>query len=104
EGRPLRFIGVNIRGLVHYGDGRTLPHATRAHAREQIHAARAMGARVIRVFLPSIHATPQETIERLRSLIELLRAEAPDVYLLPALCNLYQDVEFRIPGDDGFYE
>ena len=103
-GRPLRFIGVNIRGLVHYGDGRTLPFATRDHAREQIRAARAMGVRVIRVFLPSIHADAATTIERLRSLIELMRAEASDVYLLPALCNLYQDVEFRIPGDDPFYE
>ncbi|MCC6457490.1 MAG: peptidoglycan DD-metalloendopeptidase family protein [Caldilineaceae bacterium] len=103
-GRPLRFVGVNIRGLVHYGDGRTLPFATRDHAREQIHAARSMGGRVIRVFLPSIHTDAQGTIERLRSLLDLLRAEAGDVYLLPALCNLYQDVEFRIPGDDGFYE
>lgn len=103
-GRPLRFIGVNIRGLVHYGDGRTLPYATRDHAREQVRAARAMVARVIRVFLPSIHADAAATIERLRGVIALLRAEAPDVYLLPALCNLYHDVEFRIPGDDRFYE
>ena len=102
--RALRFIGVNIRGLVHYGDGRTVPHATRDHIREQIQAARAMGVRVIRVFLPSIHADTQTTINRLRSLIEMLRAEIPDIYLLPALCNLYHDVEFRIPGDDHFYE
>ena len=104
EGRPLRFIGVNIRGIVHYGDERTLRFATRDHAREQLRAAREMGARVIRVFLPSIHADTPATIERLRSLLELVRAEAPNITVLPALCNLYQDVEFRIGGDDPFYE
>lgn len=103
DGRVLRFVGVNIRGLVHYGDPRTLPHATRDDAREQIRAARAMGARVIRVFLPSVHADTPATIERLRATIGLLKEEAPDAYLLPALCNFYRDVEFRIPGDDGFY-
>lgn len=103
DGRPLRFIGVNIRGLVHYGDGRTLPFTTRDHAREQLRAARALGARVIRVFLPSIHADAATTLTRLRALLDLMAAEAPDMYILPALCNLYHDVELRIPGDDGFY-
>jgi murein DD-endopeptidase MepM/ murein hydrolase activator NlpD len=104
DGRPLRFIGVNVRGIVHYGDERTLPYTTRDHAREQIRAARAMGARVMRVFLPSVHADTATTIERLAALLEVVRAEAPDLYVLPALCNLYQDVELRVPGDDGFYE
>jgi hypothetical protein len=104
DGRPLRFIGVNVRGLVHYGDGRTLPFTTREHVREQVRAARAMGGRVIRVFLPSVHADALTTVARLREVLEVLRAEANDMYLLPALCNLYQDVELRVPGDDPFYE
>ncbi|MFN2202508.1 MAG: peptidoglycan DD-metalloendopeptidase family protein [Caldilineaceae bacterium] len=102
-GQALRFIGVNVRGLVHYGDGTTLPHTTLEHRREQIRAARDIGARVIRVFLPNVKISPLETVERLRDLIVLLKEEAPGVYLLPSLSNLYSDVPFRVPGDDGFY-
>jgi murein DD-endopeptidase MepM/ murein hydrolase activator NlpD len=103
-GLPVRFIGLNIRGLVHYGDGRTLPATSDGHRREQVRAARDLGARVLRVFLPSEHATPQQAAERLASLIALVKEEAPGIYLLPALANLYRDVPFRVPGDDGFYE
>lgn len=100
--RPFRFIGVNIRGLVHYGDRRTLEHATEAHRREQLAAAYDMGARVVRVFLPSMHATSDQTVERLGQVLAVA-AEFPGLYLLPALTNLYADVPFRVPGDDGFY-
>ncbi|MEZ4736796.1 MAG: NBR1-Ig-like domain-containing protein [Caldilineaceae bacterium] len=100
--RPFRFIGVNIRGLVHYGDRQTLQHATEAHRREQLAAAYDMGARVVRVFLPSMHASPAQTIARLDQVLTLM-ADFPGLYLLPALSNLYADVPFRIPGDEGFY-
>lgn len=100
--RPFRFIGVNIRGLVHYGDPLTLAHATDAHRREQLTAAYDMGARVVRCFLPNMHATPAQTIDRLAQVLALL-AEFPGLYLLPALANLYADVPFRVPGDEGFY-
>ncbi|MCH5378218.1 MAG: hypothetical protein JJ992_30040, partial [Planctomycetes bacterium] len=102
--QALRFVGVNVRGLVHYGDGSTLPHTTHEHQREQIRAARDMGARVLRVFLPNANLPAQETVERLRTVIALIKEEAPDLYLLPALSNLYSDVPFRVPGDDGFYQ
>lgn len=100
--RPFRFIGVNIRGLVHYGDRRTLEHATEAHRREQLAAAYEMGARVVRVFLPSMHATAGQTVERLSQVLALA-AEFPGLYLLPALTNLYADVPFRVAGDERFY-
>ena len=100
---PFRFIGVNVRGLVHYGDPQTLQWATEGHRAEQLQAAYDMGARVVRVFLPSIHATPQQTEDRLRSLVALVKARFPGLYILPALCNLYADVPFRVPGDDAFY-
>ena len=99
----LRFVGVNIRGIVHYGDGRTLEHTNDGHRGEQLRAARDMGARVVRVFLPSVNADIDATLAGLRRVIEIMRAETPELYLLPALCNLYADVPFRVPGDDGFY-
>ena len=103
SGRRLRFIGVNIRGLVHYGDGRTLQFTSDGHRGEQLRAARDLGARVVRVFLPCVHADAAQTAAGLRRVLEIMRAETPNLYLLPALSNLYADVPFRVRGDDGFY-
>jgi len=100
--RAFRFIGVNVRGLVHYGDRRTLEHASEGHRREQLAAAYDMGARVVRVFLPSMHASPAQTIDRLAQVLALA-ADFPGLYILPALSNLYADVPFRVAGDEGFY-
>jgi len=99
----LRFIGVNIRGIIHYGDARTLEHTNDGHRGEQLRAARDMGARAVRVFLPSVNVDIDATLAGLRRVIEIMRAETPELYILPALSNLYADVPFRVRGDDGFY-
>ncbi len=57
---------------------------------------------MVRVFLPSIHATPQQTEDRLRSLVALVKARFPGLYILPALCDLYADVPFRVPGNERY--
>ncbi len=99
-GRRFRFVGVNLRGLVHYGKQ---PGRPSADARTQLSAARGMGARVVRVFAPHREVSVDETVRRLRELLNMMHAEFPDMYLILALCNLYGDVDFRVPGDDGAY-
>ena len=103
QGRTFRFIGVNARGLVHYGDASTLQYSQAGQQAEQLQAAYDMGARVVRIFLPSIHAPVDPTIDRLRALVQLVHERFPGLYILPAFANLYADVPFRIPGDEGFY-
>lgn len=103
NGHTFSFVGVNIRGLAHYGDTQTLPYSTPQHREEQLQAAYDMGARVVRIFLPSMHANADATVDRLRTVIELVRSRFPGMYILPALCNLYADVPFRVPGDEAFY-
>jgi hypothetical protein len=96
DGRRFRFMGVNLRGLVHYG----LNDPVRfADARQQLKAAREMGARVVRVFAPHVDISAEDTINRIRGLLGLMQAEFPDMYLVVALSNLYSDVAFRVPGD-----
>jgi len=102
DGRVLRFIGVNVRGLVWYGSGRTLPFTQPGHRQEVLDRAREMGARVVRVFLPCVNASTQETIERLGAALEL--AGERGLYILPAFVDFYSTTDFRIPGDDHFYE
>ncbi len=97
--RSFKFIGVNLRALAHYGTPQ-MPHA-RAH--EQLTAARDMGVRVVRIFLPHRELAPEEAEARLAGLLDLLKRDFPEMRLIVALTNLYGDVGFDVPGDLGFY-
>ncbi len=105
NGRKFRFVGVNLRGLAHYG----LSDPVRgANAADQLQAARDMGARVVRIFLPHAQVPAEETRSRLIGLLKLMEERFNDMYLIIALANLYGNVDFRIPGDKqdnggGFY-
>lgn len=103
-GCKYRFIGVNLRGLAHYG----LSDPVRgANAADQLQAAHDMGARVVRIFLPHAQVSVDDTRGRLRNLLQLMEQRFGDMYLIVALANLYDDVDFRVPGDkrdpDGGY-
>ncbi len=102
NGRVFRFIGVNLRGLVWYGSGHTLPASTSGYRGESLDRTREMGARVVRVFLPSHKGSTQETIERLGQALAL--AGDRGLYILPAFVNYYSDTEFYLPGDLYLYE
>jgi len=101
--RFFRFIGVNLRGLIYYGSGLTnmLQYTTTAHRQETIAQAHEMGARVVRVFLPCINASAQQTIALLRATLDLL--DDYNIYLIPAFVDFYKSTDFRIAGDDAFY-
>ena len=98
-GRSFQFVGVNLRGLAHYGT-ETMPYAS---MRDQLAAAREVGVRVVRIFLPSAKVSFEENKNRLGRLIDVMKREFPEMYLIVALSNLYSDVDFRVPGDDPFY-
>lgn len=105
NGRKFRFIGVNLRGLAHYGLSDPVGGA---NAADQLRAARDMGARVVRIFLPHAQVSAEETRSRLIGLLKMMEERFNDMYLIVALCNLYGNVDFRIPGDKrddggGFY-
>lgn len=104
KGRPARFIGVNIRGLVHYGhDPAYFPYAPKVHQIQQLQRAVEMNARLVRVFLAHKEATPAQVEARLREVLALIKQNFPSVYLLPVLTNLYSDVPFYVRGDEAFY-
>lgn len=105
NGHPQRFIGVNIRGLIHYGqDPDYFQLAPIEHRAIQLQSAKEMNARLVRVFLAHNDATPVEIECRLRDTLDLMKAQYPEMYLLPALTNLYKDVPFYVQGDEKFYD
>lgn len=106
NGHPLRFIGVNLRGLVHYGDQAMLRFSEPNDRLEQLQKASDMGARVVRVFLPSDRAevTTEVTITRLKELFQIMRDNRLDhMRLIIALTNFYDDTPFAVQGDKPRY-
>lgn len=103
NGRIFRFVGVNLRGLVYYGAGLTtmLKYTEAKHREECLQRASDMGAKVVRVFLPCVNASAQQTIAHLRTTLDA--AGSRGLYLIPALVDFYKSTDFRIPGDDHFY-
>lgn len=105
KGKPMRFIGANIRGLVHYGhDPDYFAHAPNGHRHQQLHAANNMNACLARLFLAHKDATPEQIEGRLREVLALIKQHFPNIYLLPTFTNLYDDVPFYVRGDEKFYE
>ncbi|MGD9369526.1 MAG: hypothetical protein PVH87_27700, partial [Desulfobacteraceae bacterium] len=104
KGKPARFIGANIRGLIHYGhDPQDLPHTFPEHQTKQLQEAAIMNARLVRVFLAHKNATPAQVESRLRHVLSMIKQNFPDIYLLPAFTNLYSDVPFYVQGEGNFY-
>ncbi len=104
NGQEFRFVGVNLRGLVHYGaDKPVLEHSNKEDRKRQLAVARRLGARVVRVFLAASNAPPQDIGERLAEVLELLEDRFRDMYLILCFTDLYINTPFHPKGDDRFY-
>lgn len=100
------FIGVNLRGLLHYGgpewqSDNFLQHSRREEIDIQLQQAREMGARVVRVFAACKHVSPEEVGNRLQHVLNI--CQRLEMYVIAALTDLYQNTPFHPQGDDEFY-
>lgn len=101
DGRAYRFVGMNIRGLVHYGGGDgALPYTNLGHIDENLAGAAGMGCRVVRVFAANKNITHQEAVNRLGYALD--RANAYGIKLIIALTD-FCPTAFHPQGDDGYY-
>ncbi len=101
DGQSYRFIGMNIRGLVHYGGGDALPYSNLGHIEENLAGAAGFGCRVARVFAANKHISHQEAVNRLGYALD--RAHAHGIKLIIALTDFY-NTPFHPQGDDGYYQ
>lgn len=102
NGKALRFVGVNIRGLLHYGDSRLLRHSHHTHAGIQLRGAQEMGAQVVRVFGANRHLGVEDTGNRLQQALDQVAAH--EMYLLFSFTDVHHDTGFNVPGDERFYQ
>jgi endo-1,4-beta-mannosidase len=102
NGQPIRFVGANTRGMVHYGDPDILGGHTRQGDRQaQLDAVSRMGGRVVRVFLANHRRSASVVADRLAQTLQLL--DARDLYMIVAFTDVHSDTPFRVQGDEHFY-
>lgn len=108
NGNAFPFIGVNLRGLLHYGaeewkhhDQGFLGSSEEKQIVEQLQHAQQMGALVVRVFAASRHASPGQVGNRLERVLK--ECQRLGLYVIAAFTDLYQDTPLHPQGDDGFY-
>jgi hypothetical protein len=101
QGRNFKpFIGINLRALAHYGQGKFQA----AGQQDQLKHAREMGVRVVRFFLANKYE-PKETVRaRFSALLELIDREFKEMYVIPSFTDLYIDSELYPQGDDDYYK
>ena len=102
------FIGVNLRGLLHYGgeewkhhDQDKLGASQRDDIERQLQFASEMGARVVRVFAACKHVPPEVIGDRLEHVLAV--CQRMGLYVIPALTDLYENTPMHPQGDDEFY-
>lgn len=100
QGAPLRFIGYNIRGFVHYGGGDILPYASWNDRLVNGQVVLETGGKVIRVFGSNKHISNEELGNRLQYVLDL--AESYGLYVLYAFTDYY-NTGFNPRGDEKFY-
>jgi hypothetical protein len=105
DGQEFRFVGVNIRTLVHYGDKR-IQHNEFSQPDDtvdQLEAAHKMKARVVRCFVANRFQEPGEVIQRLKHVLKIMD-NFPGMYLLPALTDVFSNTSLYPKGDKPFYD
>ncbi|MDK2973360.1 MAG: hypothetical protein PWP23_3115 [Candidatus Sumerlaeota bacterium] len=100
NGQTYTFIGVNMRGLSHYGAGSPLNFTTTGHIDENLNGAQSMGVKVIRLFAANKHQTNASNIARLKDVLD--KMEARDQKAIITLTDFY-NTGFNPPGDEAYF-
>jgi hypothetical protein len=99
-GQTFRFVGVNIRGLCHYGTP-SLPYANSSHVTQNLDAVQAMGGKVVRIFAANRLYSNADNITRLTNVLNLM--EARGLKAIVCLTDYYFGTDFHPQGDDAYY-
>ena len=99
-GSRLRFVGMNLRGLPHYGSA-LLPYANPSQIDAELAEVQRMGASAVRVFAAGHDADAATVAARLGVVLD--SAAAHGLHVIAALTDFYA-TGFSPRGDDGFYD
>lgn len=100
NGYTYRFIGVNIRGITHYGKNDILPYTSSSHIDENLSGLASMGGKVVRLFASCRFATNQELANRLQTVLD--KMQPLGIKAIVCFTDLYTS-GYHPQGDDGYY-
>ncbi len=100
NGNAFCFIGVNIRGICHYGYGDILPYTNSSHIGENLDGVVSMEGKVVRLFAPTKFATNQQNVDRLKIVLD--KMETWGLKAIICLTDFYNS-GFCPQGDEGYY-
>ena len=100
HGNSFRFIGVNIRGICHYGYEDILPYTNSGHIDENLSGVASMGGKVIRLFAPVKFAAHQQNVDRLKIVLD--KMEPIGLKAIVCLTDVY-NTGFNPQGDESYY-
>ena len=95
-----RFAGVNLPQILYLGD-HDITRPDDDSLSTYLNNVQALGAKVIRCFVPHHSRTNQETVDRLLTLLAEL--DRRDMYLIPSLIDLYHNVGAYPQGLENAY-
>ncbi len=101
DGRPFRFLGVNLREFAFYPRQDVLPFATAVHQEEQLKAALRMKMRVVRLHACHHKVSLGDTVPLLRDALDLLHDHG--MLAIVVLNDALGASGYYVPGDERFH-
>jgi hypothetical protein len=99
-GNMFSYMGVNLRGISHYGYPVPLPYSSDGDQERNLQGLSSMGGRVARLFACHLTLSPAQTLDRLRKVLD--KFATYDVRAIIALTDSYP-TGFYPNGDDAYY-
>ncbi len=101
NGQVYRFVGVNMRGLVHYGQPQPLPYTSTADIDYNLDGVAAFHGTVIRVFAANGNYNNATNIANLQAVLDKMEARGQKAIV--CLTDVYTTA-YHPQGDDGYYQ
>lgn len=107
NGHQFRFVGVNLRGLIHYGDPsfQRTQSSVPGDRQNQLNQARAIGAKVVRVTIAGRNLAKEDVGNRLQTALDEANpwGQSPLFFLVTFADVFFNDTFLTVQGDDQFY-
>lgn len=100
NGKVLRFVGMNIRGLSHYGRGNPLPYTSLGDVDTNLDGMVAIGAKVVRLFAANKHFSHDDNAAHLEYVLDHMQTRG--LKAIVCFTDLYT-TDYHPPGDDAYY-
>ncbi len=101
NGQVYRFVGMNIRGIAHYGRGNPLIYTSLGDVDTNLDGLAALGGKVVRLFAANKFFSHADNAAHLEYVLDRMHARGQKAII--ALTDVYT-TDFHPQGDDSYYQ